>query len=125
MGSIQRVLALYQEFVKVGESVELRLWSRGGKECFSFSQTLGTLPQSLSRMTNRRRKMRKRVRKSRTKLKEIEIVPTSKEAPMVRSMQTLTNAVVSRMTPRSMGMSQITPSSVVMSQLTPSSVVMS
>ena len=46
MGSIQRVLALYQEFVKAGESVELRLWSRGGKECFSFSQTLGTLPHS-------------------------------------------------------------------------------
>ena len=30
------VLALWQEFVKAGESVELRLWSRGGEECFSF-----------------------------------------------------------------------------------------
>ena len=50
MGSIQRLLALYQEFVKAGESVELRLWSRGGKVCFSFSQTLSTLLQSLSRM---------------------------------------------------------------------------
>jgi len=72
MSSIHKVLALYQEFVKEGESVELRLWSRGGKECFSFSQTLGTLSQSQSRMPNRRRKKRKRVRKSRQNLKKMK-----------------------------------------------------
>ena len=119
MGSIQQVLALYQEFVKAGESVELRLWSRGGKECFSFSQTLGTLPQSLSRMPNRRRKRRKRVRNSRQKLNENETVPTSKEAPMVRSMQTLTNVMVSWMTLTSVVMSQTIPISVVMPKRLP------
>ena len=65
------------------------------------------------------------MRKSRKKLKENETIPSSKEAPMVRSMQTLPNVDVSRMTPSSVVMSQMTPSSVVMSQLTPSSVVMS
>ena len=63
-------------------------------------------------------KKEERVRKIRQKLKENETVPTSKEAPMVRSMQTLTNVVVSRMTPSSVVMSQMTPSSVVMSQMT-------
>ena len=106
MGSIQRVLALYQEFVKDGESVELRLWSRGGKECFSFSQTLRTLHQILSRMRGERAEQ---------KLKENETVPTSKEAPTVRAIQTLTNVVVSWMTTSSVVMSQMTPSSVVMS----------
>ena len=53
---------------------------------FLISQTLGTLPQSLSRIPNRRIKRRKRARKSRKKIKENESVPTFKEAPMERAI---------------------------------------
>jgi hypothetical protein len=53
MSLIQQVLALNQGAVKTGDSVELKLWCREGKEFFTFSRSL----------PNRRRKKRKRERR--------------------------------------------------------------
>ena len=77
------VLALYQEFVKARESVELRLWSRGGKECFFFSQTLDTLPHSLSRCWTGEEKRGKEWERAETSFKKWKR-PYFQGAPRVR-----------------------------------------